>query len=61
MVRKCEGSCCQGDIADIKAVQFRNGWGKSANGFFAEIIYLCKGCRNQNKGAFRLVKPATNE
>ena len=45
--------CECGDTADIKPVQFRNGWGKNANGYFAEIHNICKTCRNSSWGSWR--------
>jgi len=45
--------CECGSIDDVKPVQFRNGWGKSANGFFSEVHYLCKVCRNKANGSWR--------
>ncbi len=38
---------------DVKPVQFRNGWGKSANGYFKKINHLCKACRNNSRGTWR--------
>jgi len=48
--------CDCGSTKDIKKVQFRNGWGKSANGYHVKIYSLCLKCRKANTGTYRIVK-----
>ena len=53
---KCAVNCSCGSTDDIRVIQYRDGWGKSAKGYHSEKHAVCRSCRHENHDTWRYVK-----